>query len=206
MMAALATAAVAQEKPRLVGLFQNQAIVEIEGRQLVLKPGGPAKRGLKLMSVGAGEAVIEFNGETATYRIGTQIGSNRSSSSPGGRTVQIAPDGGGMYVVSGTINGFAVNFLVDTGASMVAMNKHTAKRLGINYRLDGTESVSQTASGFIRTFKVRLDRVSVGEITLNDVDGAVIDGDQPSEVLLGSSFLGRLDMQRQGRLLILRKN
>jgi aspartyl protease family protein len=205
-MMALALTATAQERPRLIGLFQNQAIVELDGRQLVLKPGGVPKRGLKLLSSTAQEAVIEFNGEVATYRIGTQIGSNRASGSKGGRTVQIAPDAGGMYTVAGTINGFAVNFLVDTGASMVAMNKHTAKRLGINYRLDGTESVSQTASGFARTFKVTLAKVSVGEITLADVEGAVIDGDQPSEVLLGGSFLSRLDMQREGRLLILRKN
>ncbi len=77
--------------------------------------------------------------------------------------------------------------------------------IGINYMLDGEEGLSQTASGYAKTYLVRLSRVTVGEITLTDVDGAVIDGDQPVEVLLGNSYLGRLDMQREGRLLMLKK-
>ncbi|MFO1435462.1 MAG: TIGR02281 family clan AA aspartic protease [Gammaproteobacteria bacterium] len=192
-------------KPRLIGLFQGQAIVDFDGKQLVLKAGGPAKHGIKLISTSQSEAVPEIDGTQSTYRLGTAIGSNHLQSGASGKTVQVAPDGGGMYFISGTINGYAVNFLVDTGASMVAMNKHTARRLGINYRLDGREGVTETASGMAKAYYLKLAKVTVGDISLADVDGAVIDGEQPSEVLLGGSFLGRLDMKREGRLLILQK-
>ena len=202
---AAATAHSDPSKPRLIGLFQGQAIVDLDGKQLVLKAGGPAKHGIKLISATQSEAVLEIDGAQSTYRMGTSIGSNHPQSAGTGQTVQVAPDGGGMYFISGTVNGYAVNFLVDTGASMVAMNKHTARRLGINYHLDGSEGVTQTASGMAKAYFLKLAKVTVGDINLTDVDGAVIDGEQPTEVLLGSSFLGRLDMKREGRLLILQK-
>lgn len=195
----------AEDWGRVVGLFRDQAIVEVDGRQIILKAGGPAKRGIRLLSTDGQEAVFEIDGVKTPYRVGTQIGSNRLTRPAGGKVVQIAPDTGGMYFVSGAINGYAVRFLVDTGATLVAMNKHTAKRLGINYMLEGEEGLSQTASGYAKTYLVKLRRVTVGEITLTDVDGAVIDGDQPVEVLLGNSYLGRLNMQREGRLLMLKK-
>jgi aspartyl protease family protein len=191
---------------RVIGLFQDQAIVEVDGKQVVLKAGGPAKRGIKLISATADEAVLEVDGQTSTYRKGTQIGSNTSSPGSGGKVVQIAPDGAGMYFVTGTVNGYSVNFLIDTGASMIAMNRHTAKRLGLNYRLDGREGLTQTASGFAKAYYLKLKKVTVGEISLTDVDAAVLDGEQPTEVLLGNTFLSRVDMERQGRLLLLKKN
>lgn len=194
----------AEDWGRVVGLFRDQAIVEVDGRQVILTAGGPARRGIRLLSTDGQEAVFEIAGVEYRYRQGTQIGSNRLGRPAGGKVVQIAPDAGGMYFVSGAVNGYAVRFLVDTGATLVAMNKRTARRLGINYMLDGEEGLSQTASGYARTYLVKLSRVTVGEITLTDVDGAVIDGDQPQEVLLGNSFLGRLNMQREGRLLMLR--
>lgn len=194
----------AEDWGRVVGLFRDQAIVEVDGRQVILKAGGPAKRGIRLLSTDGQEAVFEVDGAEFRYRHGTRIGSNQLGAPGAGKTVQIAPDTGGMYFVSGAINGYAVRFLVDTGATLVAMNKQTAKRLGINYMLDGEEGLSQTASGFARTYLVKLNKVTVGEITLTDVDGAVIDGDQPLEVLLGNSFLGRVNMERKGRLLMLR--
>lgn len=194
----------AEDWGRVVGLFRDQAIVEVDGRQVILKAGGPAKRGVRLLSTDGQEAVFEVDGVEFRYRHGTQIGSNRLGTPSAGKVVQIAPDTGGMYFVSGAINGYPVRFLVDTGATLVAMNKSTAKRLGINYMLDGEEGLSQTASGYVKTYLVKLSRVTVGEITLTDVEGAVIDGHQPLEVLLGNSFLGRVNMERKGRLLMLR--
>ncbi|MEZ5445504.1 MAG: TIGR02281 family clan AA aspartic protease [Gammaproteobacteria bacterium] len=204
LLSAAAHCAAAEDWGRVVGLFRDQAIVEVDGRQIILKAGGPAKRGIRLLSTDAQEAVFEVDGVEFRYRHGTGIGSNQPGAPSAGKTVQIAPDTGGMYFVSGAINGYAVRFLVDTGATLVAMNKRTAKRLGINYMLDGEEGLSQTASGYARTYLVKLNKVTVGEITLTDVEGAVIDGDQPLEVLLGNSFLGRVNMERKGRLLMLR--
>ncbi len=191
-------------KIKVLGLFKDKAVVEIDGRQAVLKAGGPEKHGAKLISANSQQAVIEIDGEQATYKLGAQIG-GRYAPPADGKIVQIGPDHVGMYMASGTINGYSVRFLVDTGATTVAMNKHTARRLGINYRIDGREGVTQTASGYIRAYYLTLNKVTIGDIALNDVEAAVLDGDQPSEVLLGNSFLGRLDMEREGKILYLKK-
>jgi len=190
-------------KIKVLGLFKDKAVVEIDGRQAVLKAGGPAKHGVKLISANSQQAVLEVDGERATYRLASQIG-GRYAPPADGKIVQIGPDHVGMYMVSGTINGYSVRFLVDTNATTVAMNRNTAKRLGINYRIDGREGITQTASGYTRAYYLTLKKVSIGEIALNDVEAAVLDGDQPSEVLLGNSFLGRLNMAREGKILYLK--
>ncbi|MGQ0658571.1 MAG: retropepsin-like aspartic protease family protein [Chromatiales bacterium] len=191
-------------KIRVVGLFKDKAVVEIDGKQSLLNAGGPAKNGVRLISANSQQAVLEVDGERATYKLASQIGGTYAPPSDG-KIVQIGPDHVGMYMANGTINGYSVRFLVDTGATMVAMNRHVARRLGINYRIDGKEGVTQTASGYTRAYYLKLKKVTIGEIALNEVEAAVLDGDQPTEVLLGNSFLGRLDMQREGKILYLKK-
>ena len=103
------------------------------------------------------------------------------------------------------INGLPVGFLVDTGASSVAMNAGEARRLGIDFRVDGDSTYVSTASGVARAYRVRLDRVKVGAIELRNVEALVVDGSSPTEVLLGMSFLQRLELMNQGDHLTLRR-
>ena len=110
-----------------------------------------------------------------------------------------------MFQTTGSINGLPVQFLVDTGASSVAMNSAEARRLGIDYRVVGEETRVATASGIESAYAVNLERVKVGEIQLHNVAGVVIDGAQPQQVLLGMSFLGQLDMNNEGTVMTLRK-
>ncbi|MFH0344292.1 MAG: TIGR02281 family clan AA aspartic protease [Chromatiales bacterium] len=188
----------------VVGLFKDKAILDINGKQRLLAAGHQAPEGITLISANSKEAVIEVEGKRGTYAIGNRIGSQFAAATAGA-TVQIVPNYMGMYNVGGAINGFAVSFMVDTGATQVAMNKHLARRLGIDYRLIGNEGVSSTASGIVRSFGVTLKKVRVGDIELMDVPATVIDGDFPKEALLGMSFLSRVDMDREGRLMVLRK-
>jgi aspartyl protease family protein len=90
-----------------------------------------------------------------------------------------------------------VTFLVDTGASTIALNSATAKRIGIDYT-KGRPGMATTASGYTRVYSVKLDSVKVGEIVLRNVDAGVIDGPQPETPLLGMSFLNALEMKRDG--------
>jgi aspartyl protease family protein len=106
-----------------------------------------------------------------------------------------------MYQVNGSINEFQVKFLVDTGATLVSMNGRQAKRLGINYKMDGQESLSETASGLSKIYIVNLKTVMVGGIKIHDVKAAVHDGDFPRIILLGNTFLGRVKMIREGQML-----
>ena len=190
----------AVDKITISGLFNDKAVVTIDGKQRLLKVGKPSPEGVLLISANAKESVIEIDGEQKTYTLGRHIGS--SFKKPvAGNTVSIAPDRGGMYEVNGSINGFQVKFLVDTGATSISMNRGHAKRIGINYKMEGKEGLSQTASGLSKIYIVNLKTVMVGGIKLNDVQAAVHDGDFPRVILLGNTFLGRVKMIREGQML-----
>lgn len=186
---------------RVVGLFSGTAVIQLDGRQTLLRAGQTSSEGVTLVSANAKEAVLEVKGKRGTYTLGTHISSNYAD--PAGReiAVRIWPDARGMYTVVGSINGFPVRFLVDTGATTIAMNGAEARRLGIDYRVEGKPGMASTASGVVRSYGVVLDRVKVGGIKLRNVRAGVIDGSHPQQVLLGMAFLSRVDMARKGQML-----
>lgn len=196
--------ALAIEKISVVGLFKDKAIITVDGKQRVLTTGTTSPEGIKLISSNSREAVLEIDGRQQSYGLGTHIGSSYSEPAAGS-TVTIAPDSSGMYQVNGSINGFQVDFVVDTGATLISMNKHEAKRIGLNYKLEGTESLSETASGYAKIYLLQLKQVRVGDIELNDVPASIHDDDFPTVILLGNSFLSRVNMAREGRVLQLEK-
>jgi aspartyl protease family protein len=107
--------------------------------------------------------------------------------------------------VDGSINGTALRFVIDTGASTVAINRQDARRIGLLYRVDGTPMMVETASGPARAYRLNLRSVKARAIELTGIEAVVIDGDYPTTALLGQSFLNRLDMAREGVLLELRE-
>jgi len=203
VLAALAIPAQALQKVSVVGLFKDKAIVVIDGKRRLLRAGDTSPEGVTLVSADSKEAVLEIDGERRSYGLGGHIGG--SFTPPERPTVRIWPTPNRMYAVVGSINGYPVDFVVDTGATLVSMSGREAKRLGIDYRVVGEPSMSSTAAGVSRIYLVNLDRVRVGDIQLRNVRGAVHDGDFPAVVLLGMSFLGRLDIRRDGDVLELTK-
>jgi len=189
------------EKLTVVGLFKDKAVIKIDDRQRVLKKGITSPEGITLISANSQEAIIEHDGEQHTYQLGTHITSQFREPEQG-PIVTIAPTNG-MYRVNGSINGFQVVFLVDTGASHISMNRHHAKRIGLDYRIVGKESISETASGYSRIYVVNLKKVRVGDIELSDVAGVVHDNDFPRVILLGNTFLNRINLSRDRQLLLL---
>jgi len=194
----------AVDKIVIVGLFKGRAIVQLDGKQRVLVAGKPSPEGVILISANSEIAVLEVDGVRDSYTIGTHIGSSFKGPT-GQKTVSIAPDSQGMYWVSGSINDFQVKFMVDTGATLISMNKHQARRIGLDYKMKGEQSFSSTASGIAKIYLVKLKKVQIGDIELHDVKGAVHDGDFPQVILLGNSFLSKVDMLREGGLLQLQK-
>ena len=195
----------AVESVQVLGLFKDRAVVLLGDRQRVLRPGETSPEGVKLVSANAREAVLEVDGQRATYRLGSRISTRFAGADERETSVRVWPGEDGTYTVAGSIDGFPVTLLIDTGASEVAMNGAQAKRLGIDYRKIGKPSFAATASGVVKTYEVVLKRVRVGEIELQEVEAGVIDGPHPREVLLGMSFLDRLEMSRSGKALELRK-
>jgi aspartyl protease family protein len=194
----------AAQQPQLnvVGLSQGRAvIVDAAGRPKVYRDGDVLPNGARLVRATSEAAIVELNGKRSTLKMGTHV-STAAPASSGGR-VTLTADAQGHFETIGTINGATVRFLVDTGASMISMGIDDARRIGINY-LKGQKGYSNTANGVAPVYRVKLDTVKVGDITLNGVDGLVHESSMPF-VLLGMTFLNRLEMNRQGDTLTLVK-
>ena len=109
-----------------------------------------------------------------------------------------------MFRIHGSINNFSIHFLIDTGASSVALNSVEAKRMGLKFK-KGLPVQATTASGVTRGYAVTLDKVKIGHITLYNVQAVVLQGSFPKDVLLGQSFLSRIHMTRNGDKMKLKK-
>ena len=192
------------ERFTVLGLFKDKAVVEVNGKRRTLSPGQTIPEGLRLISADSQVAIIEIDGKQAAYALGSRIGGRFSEVSPQA-VVRIWPDKMGMYTVDGSINGFPLTFIVDTGATTVAINRNEAKRLGLDYKQKGVIGRTSTASGVATAYGLTLQKIRIGEIELKDVKAVVIDSDFPKAALLGMSFLERLDMARDGKKMELRK-
>lgn len=201
LLLAAAAMAVAAPRVRVVALFHDSAMVEIDGRRQLLRAGQTAPEGVRLISATTREAVLEVDGQRHRLGLSRSVGGSYRPSR--GQQVQIARNERGMYVTTGSVNSSPMTFLVDTGASTVALNARDAARAGIDYRLRGTRIGVQTASGTTTGYQVMLDRVSVGGITVPNVRATVLDGPSPQTPLLGMSFLGRLKLRHEGQLMVL---
>lgn len=189
----------AVEQVQVLGLFTGKAILLIDGQRYTLQIGEVTPEGVMLIAADSDKAVLEIDGKRRELELGHQISSYYPE--PKKKVVDLYPDSGGMYRGSGMINGQSVSFLVDTGATTIAMSSAQAILLNIDYRRNGIPGVAETASARVRVYRVKLDKVTVGTIRVYGVDAMVIEGEQPSEVLLGQSFLNQLHMKREGSLL-----
>ncbi|VAX13399.1 hypothetical protein MNBD_GAMMA24-2136 [hydrothermal vent metagenome] len=187
----------------VLGLFKDRAVIRIGKQQHILRVGETSPEGVSLIEADSKKAVLEFRGKKDTYFLGRQVSSHFKKAEIKGEA-KIWPING-MYMVGGTINGQPVKFMLDTGASWISMNAQHARRLGLDYRVSGRRRSVSTASGVAQVFLINLDRVSVGDIILHHVKAAVLEGHSPTEILLGMSFLERVDIQRQGQMMTLKK-
>ena len=110
----------------------------------------------------------------------------------GGRTLSIPRDPRGHFQTEGRIDGQRIGFMVDTGASMIALNEKSAAQFGLRpLRSDYNATVS-TANGTIKAARTRLAMVDIGGLIVRDVDAMVLPDEALSENLLGLSFLSKL--------------
>ena len=188
---------------RVVGLFKDRAVVVVDGKQRTLRVGQTSPEGVKLVAADSESALLEYDGEQFRGLLDGRV-STRTRTPPA-EEVQIWRNTQGMYATTGSINGLPVSLLVDTGATQVAMNAAQARRLGIDYRVVGAPAAITTASRQEPAWVVMLDSVKVGAIELRNVEGVVLEGAQPETVLLGMSYLGRLEIRNDGRLLTLHR-
>jgi len=108
----------------------------------------------------------------------------------------------GHYVANGSINGYQVEFLLDTGATAVAVPAATAQRLGLR---EGARAQFETANGTTYGYLTRLDHVGLGQIRIDDVRASINPTMEGESVLLGMTFLKHLEFTQRGDTLILRQ-
>lgn len=186
----------------IIALTAGKAVVKINGGTAqTLTVGQITAEGVKLVSADSESATFEVGGRRRTLGLGQSISIGGGAVSA--QRATLIADTGGHFITTAVVNGVSLRFIVDTGASLVTLGSRDAGRAGINY-LAGQKALLQTANGVAVAYRVKLDTVRVGDITLHNVDGAVVEGNAVGETgLLGMSFLNRLEMRREGATMTL---
>ncbi len=186
----------------LAGVLGSKALLVIDGSAPRGVAAGETHQGVKVVSVGRDEAVIEIKGARSTVRLGeapVSVGARAGS----GRKIILMSDSRGHFVNQGLINGRMMQFMVDTGATTVAIGKPDADRMGLEYQT-GQPVRMNTANGVAQGWRIRLNSVRIGEVEVFDVDAIVTPQAMPY-VLLGNSFLASFQMTRNNDQMVLEK-
>lgn len=201
----LASAVAQAQSVTMTGGMGSRALLVINGGQPKAMAAGDSHQGVKVLSVSSEQAVVDIGGKRQTVRLGegpVSVGGSGGGGAGGSQIVLTAGRGGHFHSL-GSINGRSVNFVVDTGATLVAMSVDEARRIGLKYE-HGERGYSSTANGVIRAYRVKLNSVRIGDVEIHNVEGSVSEGSMPY-VLLGNSFLGRFQMKRENDQLTLTK-
>jgi len=183
----------------VMGLFKDKAIVSIDGGKPRTLSAGQTVQGVKLVTANSDSASFEVNGARRTLGMGQSF----AGGTPTGerQSVSLTADARGHFAAAGSLNGYPMTFLVDTGATTIAISATEAKRIGLDYKAGQAAGVN-TAAGVVPAWRVKLNTVKVGGIALNQVDGMVVETGL-SMPLLGMSFLNRMEMKRDGQTMTL---
>lgn len=186
----------------LSGLFKDKAVLVVGGKLRTVEVGSRTPEGVRLVKLEEDGAVVELDGKRQRINLGSHAYSSGQSDG-GANEVVLAADSHGQFFAEGSVNGKAVRFLVDTGASQVSMGLADAQRIGLRYQ-EGARGFSQTANGRAAVWSVKLDRVRIGGVEVTNVDALVHEQNMPM-VLLGMSVLNRMEMRRDGSRMTLRR-
>ncbi len=183
----------------VVGLFKNKAVLRIDGGAPRVLAIGASVQGVKLLAADSDGAQVEVDGQRRQLGMGQSFAGGVSDDAR--PQVSITADARGHFTTAGSIDGYPLSFLVDTGATAISINAADAARIGVDYK-HGQAAAVNTAAGVIPAWRVTFNTVKVGSITLNQVDGLVVESGL-SIPLLGMSFLNRMRMQRDGQTMTL---
>lgn len=199
----LTNVCIADTQVNIVGLFSNKAVVIINGGKPKTLTAGQTSEGVKLIAADSKTATLQIEGKTKQLGMG-QAASVAGSVASGTPSVTLYADSQGHFISDCQINGVTLKFLLDTGATTVALNSGDAKFANIDYKR-GEPVLVGTANGVVTAYRVTIANLKIGGVTLSQVEGNVLEGGSPSIVLLGMSALNRLEMKRQDIALTLTK-
>jgi aspartyl protease family protein len=184
----------------VIGLFPTKVVVQINGgAPRTLAVGQKTAEGVTVVSIERDGATLEVDGRRKPLKMGQHHASGATSDR---QTVTLNADSRGHFLVDGQINGGSVRFLLDTGATSIALSAADARRLGVNYQR-GQAVRMNTANGIAGGYRITLDTVRIGDIALNGVEAVVMEGNALPVALLGMTFLNRTEMRREGQTMTL---
>ncbi len=190
----------------LTGVLGSKALLVIDGTAPKALAAGQEHMGVKLVSVAGELAVVEIKGKRSNLRVGDAPvsvgGTGFKAEAGGGSKITLPMSAGGHFMANGMINGRSIQFMVDTGASAVALGVSDAQRLGIDYQ-KGTPVRMNTANGVAQGWLVKLQSVRIGDVQVYDVEAVV--GPNMPFALLGNSFLNRFSMNRNSDVMVLER-
>ncbi len=184
-------------------LGTSKALLVIDGQPHTVAVGSSAK-GVTLRRVGDGHAEVEVGGRSAVLYLGApaRLGGGAGVAAAATEIVIVAGSGG-HFMSAGSINGKSVQFMVDTGATSIAMSQSEASRIGLDWQR-GRRGMAHTAGGSVPVHGINLTSVKLGGIEVFNVDAVVVPAEMPM-VLLGNSFLSRFSMRRDSDVMRLER-
>lgn len=184
-------------------MLGSKALLVVNGSAPKTVAAGETHQGVKVISTSGDQAVVEQAGQRQTLRVGESPVSLGAGVSGRGSRIVLTESGGGHFMTAGQVNGRAVQFLVDTGATFVSMSVADAERMGLNYK-SGRPVRMSTANGESAGYHIKLSSVRIGDVAVYEVDAVVSPQAMPF-LLLGNSFLSRFQMKRENNVMTLDK-
>ena len=206
--AALAPPSATAQSVALSGVLGSKALLVIDGGTPRALAAGESLQDVRVLQVSGDTAEVEIKGRRQTLRLGEAPislgGRGAAAGDPAlGRRVVLKADNRGHFIERGQINGKTMVYMVDTGASSVAIGRSDAERMGLPF-LKGQPVMMRTANGDAQGWRLRLDSVRVGDVEVFGVDAVVAPLPMPY-VLLCNSFLSNVQMTRQCSALVLER-
>ncbi len=187
----------------LSGVMGSKALLVVDGGAPKALGAGETHQGVKVVSVSGELAVVEIKGKRVNVRVGdSPVSQGAQPGGSNGSKIVLPIGSGGHFFAQGLVNGKPIQFMLDTGATTVAIGQSDALRMGIDYQ-KGQAVRMGTANGVAQGWKIKLSTIKIGDVEVYDVD-AIVGPDMPF-ALLGNSFLGRFNMNKTIDLMVLEK-
>jgi aspartyl protease family protein len=200
-LAALAAASAAQTVT-FNGRMGDKALLVIDHQPRAVAVGSTVQ-GVRLIAIEGDDARVESDGRQQLLHHGAPVSLGNMPSAAQGREVLLAAGPGGHFITDGRVNGKSASFMVDTGATSVAMSVADAERLGIDYTT-GERAVVNTANGTAPAYRLLVNSIRIGEVEVFNVEAVVVPA-ALDHILLGNSFLRRFQMTRNNDVMRLEK-
>ncbi len=180
----------------------HKALLVIDGEPHTVAVGTTV-RGVRLLTLSDTQADVEVGAARRSLTLGAGAVRASAGTANSGSAIVLTAGTNGHFRTTGQINGKAIEFMVDTGASSVVISQADADRLGLDYK-NAPVGMASTANGTAPFRLITLSAVRIGDVEVANVEAAVIPAPMRG-ALLGNSFLMRFQMKRENDVMRLEK-